>query len=103
LWWTLENGRPGALHTANAGAPVTALNLLLGGRSLAVGQENGALSIWFPVNATGDTARLARTHDFQRQPGAIRRIAPSQRDRSFLAAGDRELGLYFSTADRTLW
>jgi phosphate transport system permease protein len=107
LWWTLQDGQPGALqsppHRANAGAPVTALNLLLGGRSLAVGQENGALSVWFPVNETGDTVRLARTHEFPRQPGAIRRIAPSQRDRGFLAAGERELGLYFSTADRTLW
>jgi len=103
LWWTLENGQPAEPpHRANAGAPVTALNLLLGGRSLAVGQENGALSVWFPVTA-GDTVRLARTHELPRQPGAIRRIAPSQRDRSFLAAGDRELGLYFSTADRTLW
>src|SRR3982751_63188 len=107
LWWTLENGQPGNLqsppHRANAGAPVTALNILLGGRSLAVGQENGALSVWFPVNETGDTVRLARTHEFPRQPGAIRRIAPSQRDCSFLAAGEKELGLYFSTADRTLW
>ncbi len=107
LWWALDGGQLGALqsppHTANAGAPVTALNLLLGGRSLAVGQENGALSVWFPVNETGDTVRLARTHEFPRQPGAIRRIAPSQRDRSFLAVGERELGLYFSTADRTLW
>jgi phosphate transport system permease protein len=103
LWWTLQNGQPGDLHSANAGAPITALNLLLGGRSLAVGQENGALSVWFPVNESGDTVRLARTHEFPRQPGAIRRIAPSQRDRSFLAVSGGRLGLYFSTADRTLW
>ena len=107
LWWTLQNGQPEALqsppHRANAGAPVTALNLLLGGRSLAVGQENGALSVWFPVNESGDTVRLARTHEFPPLAGAVRRIAPSQRDRSFLAAGANELGLYFSTADRTLW
>jgi phosphate transport system permease protein len=107
LWWALQDGQPGALQSppqrANAGAPITALTLLLGGRSLAVGQENGALSVWFPVNETGDTVRLARTHELPRQPGAIRRIAPSGRDRSFLAAGERDLGLYFSTADRTLW
>ncbi|HZX97233.1 MAG TPA: hypothetical protein VFE90_22140, partial [Myxococcales bacterium] len=78
LWWTLENGQPGSLHTANAGSPVTALNLLLGGRSLAVGQENGALSVWFAVDETGDSVRLARAHDLGRQAGAIRRIAPSQ-------------------------
>ncbi len=103
LWWTLADGQPGDLRTANAGAPITAMNLLLGGRSLAVGQENGALSVWFAVNESGDSVRLARAHDLGRQRGAIRRIAPSQRDRSFLAAGARELGLYFSTADRTLW
>ncbi len=103
LWWTLTDGQPGDLRTANAGAPITAMNLLLGGRSLAVGQENGALSVWFAVNESGDSVRLARAHDLGRQAGAIRRIAPSQRDRSFLAAGDRRLGLYFSTADRTLW
>lgn len=103
LWWTLTDGQPGDLRTANAGAPISAMNLLLGGRSLAVGQENGALSVWFAVNESGDSVRLARAHDLGRQAGAIRRIAPSQRDRSFLAAGDRRLGLYFSTADRTLW
>ncbi len=103
LWWTLQDGQPGDLHSANAGAPITALTLLLGGRSLAVGQENGALSVWFPVNETGDTVRLARTHEFPRHPDAIRRITPSQRDRSFLAASAGKLGLYFSTADRTLW
>ena len=103
LWWTLAAGRPGELKTANAGAPVTALNLLLGGKSLAVGQENGALSVWFAVNAADGGVRLARVHELGRQPGPVRLIAPSQRDRSFLAAGGDELGLYFSTADRILW
>ena len=103
LWWTLQDAQPGELRAANAGAPVSALNLLLGGRSLAVGQENGALSVWFGVNESGDAVRLARAHELPRHPGAIRVITPSQRDRSFLAAGGGRLGLYFSTADRTLW
>ncbi len=33
----------------------------------------------------------------------MRVIAPSQRDKSFLAATGSQLGLFFSTADRTLW
>ncbi|HEV2851893.1 MAG TPA: ABC transporter permease subunit [Thermoanaerobaculia bacterium] len=103
LWWPLADGQPGDLRSAGAGAPVTALNLLLGGRSLAVGQENGALSVWFPVEQPDGSARLTRTHEFPRHPGAVRRIAPSQRDRSFLALGGGRLGLYFSTSDRTLW
>lgn len=103
LWWPLADGQPGELRSVAAGAPVTALNLLLGGRSLAVGQENGALSVWFPVEEPDGSARLTRTHELPRHPGAVRLIAPSQRDRSFLALGGGRLGLYFSTADRTLW
>ena len=110
LWWPLADGQPGELRSVSAGSPVTALNLLLGGRSLVVGQENGALSVWFPVEQPDGTARLTRTHELARplgssgtSAGAIRLIAPSQRDRSFLALGGGRLGLYFSTADRTLW
>ncbi|HEX4961458.1 MAG TPA: ABC transporter permease subunit [Thermoanaerobaculia bacterium] len=103
LWWPLANGQPGELKVATAGAPVTALNLLLGGKSLAVGQENGALSVWFAVRQPDDSQRLERIHEFPRQPDAVRLIAPSQRDKSFLALSGRELGLFFSTADRTLW
>jgi phosphate transport system permease protein len=105
LWWTLREGQPGELRTVSAGAPVTALNLLLGGRSLAVGQESGALSVWFPVRQGegDDTARLTRIHELPAHPGAIRLIVPSQRDKGFLASGGNRLGLYFSTSDRTLW
>ncbi|HEX3552801.1 MAG TPA: ABC transporter permease subunit [Thermoanaerobaculia bacterium] len=103
LWWPLEGAQPGELKVATAGAPVTALNLLLGGKSLAVGQDNGALSVWFAVRQPDDTQRLERIHEFARQPAAVRLIAPSQRDKSFLAASGNHLGLFFSTADRTLW
>lgn len=102
-WWPLADGQPGAPRTTNAGAPVTALNLLLGGRSLVVGQENGALSVWFGVRQSDESQRLTRVHELPRQAGPVRLIAPSQRDRSFLAAGGGRLGLFYSTADRTLW
>ncbi|HEX6904762.1 MAG TPA: ABC transporter permease subunit [Thermoanaerobaculia bacterium] len=105
LWWALADGQPGELRTVSAGAPVTALNLLLGGRSLAVGQESGALSVWFPVREADDdaSAKLTRIHDFPALPGAIGRIVPSLRDKGFLALGGGRMGLYFSTSERTLW
>ena len=78
LWWPLDGAQPGELKVANAGAPVTALNLLLGGKSLAVGQGNGALSVWFAVRQPDDSQRLERIHEFPRQPGAVRLIAPSR-------------------------
>src|SRR3954451_15586974 len=79
LWWPLDGAQPGELKVANAGAPVTALNLLLGGKSLAVGQANGALSVWFAVRQSDDSQRLERIHEFPRQPAAVQGIAPSQR------------------------
>ena len=103
LWWPLQDGQPGEVRSVPAGAPVTALTLLLGGRTLVVGQQNGALSAWFAVRQSDDTERLTRIHVFPAHPGAIRLIAPSQRDKGFLASGGGRLGLYFSTADRTLW
>jgi phosphate transport system permease protein len=102
-WWQLEGGKPGPRRTASAGSPITALSLLLGGRSLAVGQEDGALSVWFGVHQPDDSLRLTRVHDFPRHPGAVRLLALSRRDRGFLAWGGGTLGLYFATNERTLW
>jgi len=103
LWWPLEDGRPGEVRTVSAGSPITALTLLIGGRSLVMGQENGDLSVWFAVRQPDDTARFERAHEFPRQPGPVRLLAPSQRDKGFLAMGGDRLGLYFSTSERTLW
>ncbi|HBL28762.1 MAG TPA: ABC transporter permease [Acidobacteria bacterium] len=110
LWWHLEEGQIGPVQAASAGtAPITALALLIGGRSLVVGQGNGTLSVWMPVSkaedadaASGDE-RLTRIRDFPPQSGAIRLISPSPRRKGFLALSDRELGLYHSTSHRTLW
>ncbi len=103
LWWPLQDGQPGALQRESAGAPVTALSLLLGGRSLVVGQQNGALSIWFAVRQRDDSKRMQRIRDFPRLPDAVAGIAPSQRDKGFLAVGGGRMGLYYSTSHRTLW
>ena len=103
LWWPLQDGKPGELLRANAGAPVSALNLLIGGRSLVVGQENGALSVWFAVEQGDESKKLQRIRDFPRLPGAVARIAPSPRDKGFIALGGGRMGLYYSTSERTLW
>jgi phosphate transport system permease protein len=85
-------------------AAVSALALLIGGRTLVVGQADGSLSTWFAVPQDGGPARTTRIRDFPPYPEAVTRIAPSQRDRSFLvAAADGSLGLHHSTSGRTLW
>jgi phosphate transport system permease protein len=108
LWWRLQEGQIGEIQVSSAGtSPVTALSLLIGGRSLVVGQQNGAISVWMAVAHTdeeqNDHPRMTRIRDFPAQPGPVRLIAPSPRRKGFLALGDRQLGLYYSTSDRTLW
>jgi len=102
-WWPIGPSGIGAAQTASAGGPVTALSVLLGGRSLVVGQDNGALSVWFAVPQDG-AARLTRIRDFPPHGAAISAIAPSRRDKGFLALDQQGgLGLYYSTSERTLW
>ena len=103
LWWPLVDGVPGEAYTVAAGAPVTALNLLIGGRSLIVGQEDGSLSVWILVQNDEGVRRLTRVRDFPAHPAAVTEIAPSERDKGFLALGGGQLGLYYSTSRRTLW
>jgi phosphate transport system permease protein len=86
-------------------AGVSALTLLIGGRTLLVGQQDGSLSAWFAVpQPEGGDRRFTRIRDWERYPGAITQLAPSQRDRTFFAASaDGTLGLQHSTSGRTLW
>ena len=104
LWWPLTGGEAGPVRTASAGrSGITALALLVGGRSLLVGQESGAISVWFPVHQANDTFRLTRVRDFPSHGTALRAFAASPRDKGFLALSSDRLGLYHSTSHRTLW
>lgn len=108
LRWELgtgEAGGAGAPQVVSAGpSPVTAVTLLIGSRSLIVGQANGALSVWTPVRQADDSSLLVRIREFPPHPGPIRLLAPSLRDKGFLAADDSGLfGVYYSTSNRTLW
>jgi phosphate transport system permease protein len=104
-WWSLEQGLPADPQIALVnGAPVTALSMLLGGRSLVVGQGDGGLSIWFVARQPEGNHRLVQVRDFPKQPAAIRLISPSQRDKGFLAQDESgQAGLYYSTSARVLW
>ena len=105
-WWKLDQGDSFPPQISSAGAfEITTLSFLIGDRSLVVGQVNGSLSVWFPVRPKGDEDFvLTRIHDLPGHSAAIRLLAPSQRNRTFLAkdAGD-QLGIYFSTSERVLW
>ena len=102
--WELSADGVHGPDSADSGIPATALSLLVGGRSLVVGHSDGSLSVWFRARAGRARTELVRAHVFESQGGAIRALAPSGRNRSFLALGDDgRLGLYHSTSERVLW
>ena len=105
LWWSLGAATLAEPQEVSAGgAPITALTKLIGGRSLVVGQANGAVSVWFLVPEPAGGQRLTRIRDFPALPAAVRSLAPSARDKGFLAqAADGTLALYHSTSQRLLW
>ncbi len=76
--------------------PITALDLLIGGRSLVVGQENGALSVWMPTREAGteERFRLTRVRDFPRASGGHPRRSrrPSAARASWLLSATGHLG-----------
>lgn len=112
LWWRVGPEGPADLQVVSAGeAGVSALALLLGDRSLVVGQEDGALSVWFPVAEDGEGDRLTRIRTFpppsppgRRGGSPVTAIVRSPRNKGFLAADSRGgLALYHSTSHRLLW
>lgn len=105
LWWDLGGGgaTPSA-ETAPGESEVSALGLLIGGRGLAVGREDGSLGIWVRTRRGRARTELMQIHAFDGSGEAIQRIAPSARDRSFLVQSEGGgLGLFYSTSHRELW
>lgn len=75
------------VRASSDGRAITALALVLGDVSLAVGDEKGKLTVWSPVNADG-TRKLRETHQLQPHESAIREILPSGRTKSILSLSE---------------
>lgn len=106
-WDVSEPGNPRLIESTNAtnGQPVTALNLVLGDYSLAVGDASGKYNIWFPVTApgSGEDKRLTLIHQLPGHSGKVTAIIPSLRDKSLISFDDNgELRIDHTTSERTL-
>ncbi len=106
-WWRIRDEEPVSGEKQSAGlSPVTALTLLVGRRSLVVGQKDGTISIWIPATSAQNNssdATLTRIRTFASSGHGVSALAPGWRNRTFLALDDRgELSLYFSTSERLL-
>lgn len=98
-WDLRAAGIPEPSFSDAGGSAITALDLLIGDRSLLVGQADGRVSVWFHVDGV-----LTRARDFPPLSSAVRLLAPSSRNRSFLAQDEAgALALYYATSGRELW
>lgn len=88
---------------AEAANPVTAVAYLTGGISLLVGQKNGRISQWFPVQNKAAEYQLQLIREFHEQNAAIVQIVSEMRRKGFVALDQQGvLGIYHSTAEKNL-
>lgn len=83
---------------------ITALSLVLGDVSIAVGDANGRMSTWFPVKTPGSSEdrRLARIHTLRPAAGAVAFIIPSVRNKTLFSAAGGEIHADHMTSERNL-
>ncbi len=104
LRWDSRGARLREPQKVSARGDITALSLLIGGRSLVVGQDDGSISVWFLVKDQNKQVELTRIRDMAPLQSSVTKFAPSRRNKGFLAASKTgELGLYYSTSNRILW
>jgi phosphate transport system permease protein len=88
-----------------AAGPVTAIEYLLGGSTILVGDERGNVAAWFGVRLKEEDTEthLVQAHVFPAQGASVLAIGASPRDRSFVTAGaDGSLLVRYPTSERTL-
>jgi phosphate transport system permease protein len=68
---------------------ITALGVVFGDYSLAVGDAAGQVTAWFPVRSDPVSPRksLRRIHELSRHAAAVTAVQPSPRDKSVLSLG----------------
>jgi len=85
------------------GGAISTMNMLLGGISLLVGNENGTIYQLFPVRDSQNDYSLELIRSFQSDTARIRQIINEQRRKGFLAVDDHDgLAIYHSTANRLI-
>jgi phosphate transport system permease protein len=86
------------------GATVTSLAFLTGKVSLAVGDSEGGLNVWFAIRGRGgDPAVLESAHELEPGPAAVTALGPSFRSRMLAAGyGDGTLKIFHVTSHRKL-
>lgn len=106
-WDVSEPGQVRLLDTVQASGErqaITAISLVLGDVSVAVGDAKGGLSTWFPVKTPGSSEdkRLSRIHTLRPNSGAVATIIPSPRDKTIFSLEASEIHADHMTSERNL-
>ena len=81
---------------------ISALELLIGSRTLIAGDQRGGLSAWsaVPDSSAAGGSRLERIHDLEPLPAGVTSLAVSGRDKRFAAgAADGSVRVYQTTTE----
>ncbi len=104
-WKVGKNGRVAQREVVKAfedQRAITALAMVFGDVSIAVGDEKGVLSSWFPIRHEG-TKRLTAVHELGRHDSPIVEISPSERNKTLLSRDrDGRVRLDYTTSERQL-
>ena len=81
----------------------TSLQFLAGGISILIGDSRGQITQWFPVRDDKNNYTLEKIRHFASQSAPILALAPEYSRKGFIAIdADAQLGIYHTTAHRTL-
>lgn len=106
--WKFDDDGEILLHESTMlpdSAAVTAMTMVFGDVSVAVGDAKGRVTTWAPVRTeeSGETQSLRLIHELSRHNGAVREILPSQRNKSLLSLGaDGTAHLDYMTSEKKL-
>ncbi len=109
VWYSMRDRatptKTDVVETATGGgAPITAMEFLIGDRSLVVGDGAGRVSSWQVVPPPqGGAARLTRIYDFTKHDAPVVALSASKRDKGFVS-GDAQGGVHlnYGTSGATL-
>lgn len=109
LHWSLQEAGEAELRDEllafTDGRAISALSMVFGDYSLAVGDAEGRVTTWFPVRLEKNRARkeLKRIHKLSLHNGSVQKIQPSPRDKSLLSlSAEGYLHLDHMTSERHL-
>ncbi len=106
-WDISEPGQPRLLdsvETSTGHTAITALTLVLGDISVAVGDASGGLSTWFPVKKPGSSEdkQLTRIHTLSKTMNPVTQLIASSRDKTIFSVAATALNADHMTSERNL-